>query len=313
MIILNLDKECHLEQKIINGKFIASSIRRQIAYSVSEMRTKHGVTPGLAVLLIGDDPGSQIYVKNKVRACEEAGILSKVIEMPADTSLEESIEVICSLNTNPKYHGILLQLPVPKHLDENLLIETINEYKDEDGIHPLNMGLLMAGRPRFIPATPLAVKELLMRENCAIAGKHIVICGRSNIVGKPLSSLLMQKTEGANATVTVCHTGTEDLMKITRQADILISAMGQPGIISENMVKSGITIIDVGINRLSSTTRNGKTVLKGDVDFDSVLPKVSRITPVPGGVGPVTIAMLLRNTIDAARYYIHPELEDHVE
>lgn len=296
-----------MSAEIINGHELAAEVRSEVASTVREMKSKHSITPGLAVLLVGDDPASAVYVSSKDKAAIEAGMLSKGIVLPAATSQEEILGIIRTLNEDPAYHGILVQLPLPAHIDENTIIESVNPEKDVDGLHPYNMGLLMAGRPRFAPATPAGIQEMLVRSGNSPEGKHVVVCGRSNIVGKPIANLLMQRGPAANATVTVCHTRTRDLASITRQADILIAAVGQARMITADMVKSGAVVIDVGVNRVADESRKRGYRLVGDVDFEPVARKAKAITPVPGGVGPMTIAMLLRNTVDAARRIIHAE------
>ncbi|MCH7626977.1 MAG: bifunctional methylenetetrahydrofolate dehydrogenase/methenyltetrahydrofolate cyclohydrolase FolD [Chloroflexi bacterium] len=295
--------------ELINGTKIAEEVRAEVAEGVREMRDRHGIAPGLAVILVGDDPASSVYVRSKEKAALEAGMVSNTVLLPADASEKEVLAQLARLNGDARIHGILVQLPVPDHIDENVVIEAINPAKDVDGLHPFNMGLLMAGRPRFVPATPLGIQQMLVRTGHDPEGKHVVVCGRSNIVGKPVASLLMQRSKGANATVTVCHTRTKDLAAITRQADILIAAMGAPRTITADMVKEGAVVIDVGINRVDAPERKRGYRLVGDVDFDAVSEKAAAITPVPGGVGPMTIAMLLSNTLKAARLSIHPELD----
>ena len=294
--------------ELINGVEIAEEIRTEVADGVLEMRDKHGIAPGLAVILVGDDPASAVYVRRKEKAALEAGMASNSVLLPNDTSAKEVLAHLARLNGDARVHGILVQLPLPDHVEENTVIEAINPAKDVDGLHPFNMGLLMAGRPRFVPATPSAIQQMLVRTGHDPEGKHVVVCGRSNIVGKPVAGLLMQRSKGANATVTVCHTRTKDLSAITRQADILIAAMGAPRAITADMVKDGAVVIDVGINRVDAPERKRGYRLVGDVDFNAVSEKASAITPVPGGVGPMTIAMLLSNTLKAARLSIHPEL-----
>ncbi|MCH7653727.1 MAG: bifunctional methylenetetrahydrofolate dehydrogenase/methenyltetrahydrofolate cyclohydrolase FolD [Chloroflexi bacterium] len=295
--------------ELINGTKIAEEVRAEVAEGVREMRDRHGIAPGLAVILVGDDPASSVYVRSKEKAALEAGMVSNTVLLPADASEKEVLAQLARLNGDARIHGILVQLPVPDHIDENVVIEAINPAKDVDGLHPFNMGLLMAGRPRFVPATPLGIQQMLVRTGHDPEGKHVVVCGRSNIVGKPVASLLMQRSKGANATVTVCHTRTKDLAAITRQADILIAAIGAPRTITADMVKEGAVVIDVGINRVDAPERKRGYRLVGDVDFDAVSEKAAAITPVPGGVGPMTIAMLLSNTLKAARLSIHPELD----
>jgi methylenetetrahydrofolate dehydrogenase (NADP+)/methenyltetrahydrofolate cyclohydrolase len=294
-----------LSAEILDGREFAAEVRSEVATTVLEMKSKHSVTPGLAVVLVGDDPASAVYVRSKEKAAIEAGIVFRGIILPADTPQADLLGIIRELNSDPIYHGILVQLPLPSQIDENAVIETINPEKDVDGLHPYNMGLLMAGRPRFSPATPAGIQQILIRSGNRPEGKHVVVCGRSNIVGKPIANMLMQRNADANATVTLCHTRTKDLPYITRQADILIAAVGQPLMITADMVKQGVVVIDVGVNRVEDSTRKRGYRLVGDVDFKAVAEKAKAITPVPGGVGPMTIAMLLRNTVDAARRVIH--------
>lgn len=292
----------------MNGIEMAKEIRAEAAEGVAEMRDKHGIVPGLAVVLVGDDPASKVYVRNKDRAATEAGMVSESIVLPDSTTQDEVLSVVRCLNGDARIHAILVQLPLPDHIDEDAVIESINPDKDVDGLHPFNMGLLMAGLPRFIPATPEGIQQMLLRSGFDPEGKHVVVCGRSNIVGKPVANLLMQRAVGSNATVTVCHTRTKNLADITRQADILIAAIGQPRFITADMVKDGVVVIDVGINQIEAPDRKRGYRLVGDVDYDAVSKKAAAITPVPGGVGPMTIAMLLLNTLKAARYFKHPHL-----
>jgi methylenetetrahydrofolate dehydrogenase (NADP+)/methenyltetrahydrofolate cyclohydrolase len=286
---------------LIDGKKMAEEIRAEIAKGVAALAERSGIKPGLAAVLVGEDPASAVYVRNKRRACEEAGIFSETFEMPASTTQEELLAVVERLNADGRFHGILVQLPLPPQIDERAVIMTVDPDKDVDGLHPTNGGRLLEGRPRFLPATPAGVQAMLMRTGNDPSGKHVVIVGRSNIVGKPLAALLMQKAEGANATVTVCHTGTPDIGVLTRQADILVAAMGRPYAITADMVREGAVVIDVGMNRVEDATKKAGYRLVGDVDFGPVSEKASAITPVPGGVGPMTIAMLLTNTLRAAR------------
>ena len=287
--------------KILDGRATALEIRGEVAAKVDDLRRNSNVVPGLAVVLAGDDPASAVYVRNKARACEKAGIRSKTVHLAADVSQEELLAVIERLNRDEQYHGILVQLPLPVHLDEGAAIRAVSPYKDVDCIHPLNVGLLSQGVSDFLPATPGGIQQLLIRNGLSPEGKHVVICGRSNIVGKPLAMLLAQKRAGANATVTVCHTGTSDLGRVTREGDILVAAVGRPAAITADMVKTGAVVVDVGINRVEDASRRRGYRLVGDVDFVAVSEKASAITPVPGGVGPMTIAMLLANTVTAAR------------
>ena len=286
----------------IDGKQMAEEIRREIAEGVAKLKADTGVTPGLAAVLVGEDPASAIYVRNKGLACEEADMVSKTVNLPAETTQDELLEVVGKLNKDGGVHGILVQLPLPPQIDERAIIRSINPDKDVDGMHPLSTGLLLEGNPRFLPATPAGVQQMLIRTGNDPSGKHVVIVGRSNIVGKPLAAMLMQKAPGANATVTICHTGTKDVGALTRQADILVAAVGKARAITADMVKEGAVVIDVGINRIEDATRKSGYRLVGDVDYDAVAEKASAISPVPGGVGPMTIAMLLANTLRAAQY-----------
>ena len=284
----------------INGKEIAEEIRKEIATKVNDLKNNHQVTPGLAVILVGNDPASAVYVRSKEKAAIDLGMKSEAIILPEETTQDELIKQIKLINDDESFHGVLVQLPLPNHLDENAVIESIDPWKDVDGLHPENMGMLMAGRPRFISATPAGIQQMLIRTGNDPAGKNVVGCGRSNIVGKPIANLLMQRASGANATVTVCHTRTENLSEITQKADIIIAANGSPHAISSEMVKEGAVVIDVGINRIDAPDRPRGFRLVGDVDYKAVREKASAITPVPGGVGPMTIAMLLNNALLAA-------------
>ena len=286
---------------VIDGKLMAEEIRGEVAEETHALKERSGITPGLAAVLVGSDPASAVYVRNKRRACDEAEMFSETFELPEETSQEELIALVRQLNADPRFHGILVQLPLPPHIEEREVILAIDPDKDVDGMHPINGGRLLEGNPRFLPATPAGVQQMLVRSGNDPAGKHVVIVGRSNIVGKPLSVLLMQKASGANATVTVCHTGTRDLAALTRQADIVVAAIGRPRALTADMVADGAVVIDVGINRVDDATRKSGYRLVGDVDYDAVAEKASAITPVPGGVGPMTIAMLLTNTLRAAR------------
>ena len=275
---------------IISGKDTSAAIRSELKTEVEQLKTQKGLTPGLAVVIVGNDPASKIYVRNKHRACEEVGMLSKVYELPEETKEEELLSLIDTLNADSEIHGILVQLPLPKHLDEKKVIYRIDPKKDVDVFHPYNVGLLSIGNYTLSPCTPAGCMELLKRYNIEVSGKECVVLGRSNIVGKPISMLLLQ----ANGTVTTCHSRTKDLKDVCRRADILVAAIGKPKFVGADMVKEGACVIDVGINRLP----DGK--ICGDVDYDAVIDKVSAITPVPGGVGPMTITMLLKNTLLAA-------------
>lgn len=276
---------------LIDGKETARAVRGEIRDAVAAFTKESGVIPGLAVVIVGDDPASRVYVRNKHRACEEVGIRSDVHALPADTSEAELLTLVAGLNADPTVNGILVQLPLPKHLDEEKVILAIDPAKDVDAFHPVNVGRIMIGNFTFAPCTPAGVMELLRHYNIPVAGKHCVIIGRSNIVGKPQAMLMLKE----NATVTVCHSRTVGLADITRTADILVAAVGRPGFVTADMVRDGAVVIDVGINR----TAEGK--LCGDVDFAAVSEKASYITPVPGGVGPMTITMLLKNTLAAAK------------
>ena len=291
--------------KILDGKALAEEIRGEVATGVAEMQQKHNVTPGLAAVLVGDDPASAIYVRNKRRACEEVGMVSDTFLMPADSTNEQVLARVQALNKDPRFHGILVQLPMPPQIDERLIIESLDPTKDVDGLHPFNVGKLAQGRADFVPGTPAGIQQILLRNGHDPAGANVVVCGRSDIVGKPMALLLMQRADGANATVTVCHTRTKNLAEITRQADILVAAIGLPSAITADMVKEGAVVIDVGINRVDDASQKRGYRLEGDVDFDAVSKKASAITPVPGGVGPMTIAMLLVNTLTATRLSIH--------
>ena len=291
-----------MSAEIIDGRQMAADVRAEIARAASALTAETGVTPGLAAVLVGDDPASAIYVRNKRRACDEAGMFSDTFELPDATSQNDLVALVHRLNDDARFHGVLVQLPLPAHIDERAVIAELDAAKDVDGIHPLSAGRLLEGRPRFVPATPQGVQTMLVRSGNDPSGKHVVIMGRSNIVGKPLAALLMQKVDGANATVTVCHTGTQDIGAHTRGADILVAAMGRPRAVTADMVQEGAVVIDVGTNRIDDPSTKSGTRLVGDVDFEPVAEKAKAISPVPGGVGPMTIAMLLKNTLQAARY-----------
>ena len=291
--------------KILSGTDLAAEIRAEVAVGVVEMQEKHGVTPGLAVVLVGDDPASAVYVANKQKACDQAGLFSDSRHLPGTATGDEVLAAVHGYNADPRIHGILVQLPLPGGIDQHRVIEAVDPDKDVDGIHPHNLGKLLQGRPDFAPCTPAGIVELLVRNGHDPEGAGVVICGRSDIVGKPLAALLMRRGRGGNATVTVCHTRTRDLADVTRSADILVAAIGRPEAITANMVGEGAVVIDVGINRVDDPTARRGYRLKGDVDFGPVSEKAAAITPVPGGVGPMTIAMLLVNTLTAARISIH--------
>ena len=284
--------------KIIDGKKAAAEIRAEVKRSVQTLKRRK-ITPGLTVVLVGDDPASHLYVRNKERACAEAGIRSRIERLPATCTQRRVLNLVKKLNDDPTVHGILVQSPLPGHMDEFNVTCTIDPAKDVDGFHPVNVGKLLIGEATLVSCTPQGVQHLLARYGYDPAGKHVVIVGRSNIVGKPLAALLMQKAHGANATVTVCHSRTKGLAAMTRQADILIAAIGVPEFIKPRMVKEGAVVIDVGMNRIQDK-RTGKGRFVGDVAFAGVSKKARAITPVPGGVGPMTVAMLLRNTVKAA-------------
>ncbi len=290
---------------ILDGKALAEEIRGEVAMGIAEMQQKHGITPGLAAVLVGDDPASAIYVRNKRRACDEVGMVSNTILLPTDSTNEQVLAQVQALNNDPRFHGILVQLPLPVQVDERLIMESLDPSKDVDGLHPFNVGKLVQGRADFVPGTPAGIQQILLRSGHDPAGANVVVCGRSDIVGKPMAILLMQRADGANATVTICHTRTKNMADITRQADILVSAIGSPNVITADMVKEGAVVIDVGINRVDDDSRKSGYRLVGDVNFEAVSEKVSAITPVPGGVGPMTIAMLLVNTLTATRLSIH--------
>lgn len=282
--------------EIIDGKAIAAQVRAEVAERAKRLREK-GVTPGLALVLVGDNPSSLSYVRSKGNTAEEAGLYSEMFHMPEDTPEERVIEQIRKLNADPRFHAVLVQLPLPKQMHEDAVTSAIDPAKDADCQTVSSLGKLLRGEPGPWPATPAGVVELLARTGHSPSGKHVVICGRSNIVGKPLASILMQKNERANATVTLCHTGTQPLAAYTRQADILIAAMGVAGAITADMVKPGAVVIDVGNNWIEDATRKSGRRLVGDVDYEAVSQIAGAITPVPGGVGPMTIAMLLSNTV----------------
>lgn len=286
--------------KIIKGTEVAKEIREELKREVEEMKAKHGVTPGLVTILVGEDPASVSYVTAKQRTAHELGFYSVQDNQPADISEESLLELIDKYNKDPKIHGILVQLPLPKHIDETRVLYAIDPKKDVDAFHPVNVGKLLIGEPDFLPCTPHGIWQLLIRSGVQIEGAEVVVVGRSNIVGKPIAAILMQKHPHANATVTVCHTKTRDLAFHTRRADILIVAAGRPKAITADMVKEGAVVIDVGVNRIGKTPE-GKAILCGDVDFEAVKEKASMITPVPGGVGPMTITMLMYNTVKAAK------------
>jgi methylenetetrahydrofolate dehydrogenase (NADP+)/methenyltetrahydrofolate cyclohydrolase len=289
--------------KIIDGKAIAKEIREEIKKEVEELKEKHGVTPGLVTILVGENPASVSYVTAKQKTAHDLGFYSVQENLPEDVPEEELLKLIEKYNQDPKIHGILVQLPLPKHIDERKVIFAIDPRKDVDGFHPVNVGKMVIGEKCFLPCTPHGILILLEKSGCQVDGAEVVVIGRSNIVGKPVANLLLQKRKPVgNATVTICHTGTKDLTFHTKRADILIVAVGKPKVITADMVKEGVVVIDVGVNRIGKTPE-GKAILCGDVDFESVKEKASAITPVPGGVGPMTITMLMKNTLEAAKLW----------
>jgi methylenetetrahydrofolate dehydrogenase (NADP+)/methenyltetrahydrofolate cyclohydrolase len=285
--------------QIIDGKQVAADMREELKKEVAKLK-EQGIVPGLGVILVGEDPASKSYVTAKERTCEEIGIYSDDNHLPAETSQKELMARVQKMNKDPKIHGILVQLPLPKHLNETEVLLAIDPAKDVDGFHPMNVGKMVVGEEAFLPCTPHGVIQLLIRSGVTIEGAEVVIVGRSNIVGKPLANMLIQKKPNRNATVTVCHTRTKELARHTRRADILIAAAGQPNTITADMVKEGVVVIDVGVNRVDDPTKKQGFRLVGDVDFEAVKEKASLITPVPGGVGPMTITMLMYNTVEAA-------------
>lgn len=286
--------------QIIDGKRIAQEMRAEMADDIAALRAK-GVEPGLAVVLVGDNPASQVYVRMKKKACEELGINSFEHRHPAELAEEDLLTLVAQLNADPRVHGILVQLPLPKHIDENAVLNAIDPANDVDGFHPVNVGKMLIGEPGFLPCTPHGVQQMLVRSGFDPSGKHVVVVGRSNIVGKPIAAILMQKADGANATVTVCHSRTKNMPELTRQADILIAAIGVPEFITADMVKDGAVVIDVGVNRVDDAELEKGYRLVGDVAYDAAAEKAAAISPVPGGVGPMTITMLLKNTVLSAQ------------
>jgi methylenetetrahydrofolate dehydrogenase (NADP+)/methenyltetrahydrofolate cyclohydrolase len=284
---------------LLDGKATAAAWRGELKERIEALRERTGVVPGLAVVMVGDDPASAIYVRNKNRAAAEAGIHSQIVGLPADTGQEDLREKLAHLATDPRVHGMLVQLPLPAGYDATEAQELVPPAKDVDCLHPWNQGLLALGRPRFVPATPLGILELLRRHDLRVSGAHVVVIGRSAIVGRPLATLLASRAPHGDATVTLCHSRTRGLAEISRQADILVAATGQPGLVRADMVRPGATVIDVGTNRVPSS-EEGKTRLVGDVDFSAVSEVAGAITPVPGGVGPMTVAALVYNTLRAA-------------
>jgi methylenetetrahydrofolate dehydrogenase (NADP+)/methenyltetrahydrofolate cyclohydrolase len=286
--------------QIISGTEIAKQIREELKAEIARLKEQHNLVPGLVTVLVGEDPASQVYVGAKEKTSQALGLYSERHDLAADTSEEALLALISKLNRDPKIHGILVQLPLPKHINETRVLYAIDPKKDVDGFHPVNLGKLMIGEPDYLPCTPHGIQQLLVRSGVEIEGAEVVVVGRSNIVGKPIANILLQKKEGANATVTVCHTRTRNISAHTRQADIIIVAAGRPKAITADMVKEGVVVIDVGVNRIGKTAE-GKAILVGDVDFEAVKEKAKAITPVPGGVGPMTITMLMLNTVKAAK------------
>ncbi|MFA4909706.1 MAG: tetrahydrofolate dehydrogenase/cyclohydrolase catalytic domain-containing protein [Desulfobacteria bacterium] len=288
--------------KIISGTEVAGQIREELRKEVTELKEKHNVIPGLVTILVGENPASISYVTGKQKTAKELGFYSLQDNQPDNITEEVLLGLIDKYNNDPKIHGILVQLPLPKHINETKVLYAINPKKDVDGFHPVNLGKLMIGEADYLPCTPAGVQQLLIRSNVETSGAEVVVVGRSNIVGKPVTNILLQKQKGANATVTICHTGTKDMASHTRRADILIVAAGKPKAITADMVKEGAVVIDVGVNRIGKS-ESGKAILCGDVDFEAVKEKAGAITPVPGGVGPMTITMLMMNTVKSAKVH----------
>lgn len=286
--------------EIIDGKKIAEAIRAEVKTEVGSFKNKYGRVPGLAFILVGENPASQVYVRNKGKVCEEVGMYSVTDKLPDTISEHALLTRIDELNADATIDGILVQLPLPKHINEQKVIERISPAKDVDGFHPVNLGKLVIGLDTLLPCTPAGIQELLIRSNVTTVGAHVVVVGRSNIVGKPIANMMVQKNRAANAIVTICHTGARDVSVYTRQADILIAAMGSPEAIRGEQLKEGVVVIDVGMNRIPDPHTKSGTRLVGDVHFESAKTIASKITPVPGGVGPMTIAMLMRNTLKSA-------------
>lgn len=288
-----------MDPELILGKTVSESIYSELRDRIGAMRS-NGLVPGLAVVLVGEDPASQVYVRMKGKKCEELGMHSVTVILPENTTQAELLKKVDELNHDDSIHGFLIQLPLPSHIDEKAVINAIDPMKDVDCFHPINVGKMLIGEPVFLPATPAGVQQMLIRSGIETKGKHVVVVGRSNIVGKPMAAMMMQKGDGADSTVTVVHSRTKDLPAMTRQADILIVAMGKPNFVTADMVKDGAVVIDVGTNRIDDPNAKNGSRLVGDVDFENVKNKVSAISPVPGGVGPMTICMLMANTVEAA-------------
>jgi len=289
-----------MSAKIISGTEVAKTIREELKTEVAELKEKRNIVPGLVTILVGEDPASQSYVSAKNKTAHALGIHSEQVTLAADTSEKDLLAIVEKYNKDKNIHGILVQLPLPKHINETNVLYAIDPAKDVDGFHPVNVGKMVVGEECFLPCTPHGILELLTRSGVETSGAEVVVIGRSNIVGKPIANLMLQKRKGGNATVTLCHTRTKDMAAHCKRADIIIAAVGVPKMVTADMVKDGVVIIDVGVNRIGKTAE-GKAILAGDVDFDAVKEKASYITPVPGGVGPMTITMLMKNTVQAAR------------
>ncbi|MEJ2688903.1 MAG: tetrahydrofolate dehydrogenase/cyclohydrolase catalytic domain-containing protein [Deltaproteobacteria bacterium] len=289
-----------MSAKIISGTETAKAIREELTVEVAELREKHNIVPGLVTILVGEDPASQSYVTAKNKTAKNLGIHSEQISLPVSTTEQQLLELIDKYNKDTRINGILVQLPLPKHINEANVLYAIDPAKDVDGFHPVNVGKMMLGETCFLPCTPHGILELLVRAGVETSGAEVVVLGRSNIVGKPIANLMLQKRKGGNATVTLCHTRTKDLAFHTRRADILIAAVGVPKVVTADMVKDGVVVVDVGVNRVGMT-KEGKAILSGDVDFEGIKEKAAAITPVPGGVGPMTITMLMKNTVQSAK------------
>ena len=289
-----------IDPLILSGKEVSASVYDSLDQKIKSLR-KNNITPGLAVVLVGEDSASQVYVRSKTKTFNKLNLFTKTYRLPSASSERELLELIDDLNKNNLFHGILVQLPLPNHIDSDKVINRILPSKDVDGFHPENAGLLSIGKPRFIPCTPKGIMEILKYYKIKLDGKHVVVVGRSNIVGRPISILTSLKGENSNGTTTICHSGTKDIGNHTKAADVVIVALGVPGFLKENMIKKGAVVIDVGINRVDDTSEKGYRLV-GDVDWERIYKKASAITPVPGGVGPMTIAMLVQNTVEAAEY-----------
>ncbi len=286
------------EPLILSGKDVSQSVYKSLLNRISILKDQN-ITPGLAVVIVGEDPASQVYVRSKTKKFKQLNLNTETFKLPVSTSEDELLKLIHSLNENDQFHGILVQLPLPKQIDSQRVLETIDPKKDVDGFHPENAGLLSIGRPRFVPCTPKGIMRILSHYNIDLKGKHVVVVGRSNIVGRPISILTSLKQEGSNGTTTICHSGTPDITQFTKSADVIIVALGVPQFLTGEMLKDGAIVIDVGINRIDADTEKGYTLV-GDAHWESISSKISAATPVPGGVGPMTIAMLVENTVEAA-------------